>query len=275
MSERLDAALAYAPRALPLEGKRPIPAGWPTWRATERALRDAWRRHPAANVGIRTGRGLAVLDVDRHGPVDGHVALDRLVREHRPLPDTSRVVTGGDGTHLYFNAPLDLRSRLVQPGLELKAAGGQVVAPPSIHPDTGKQYVWHPAAPPYPAELATLPDWLLEPPPAATLVTGRGRDHDDPLLEIPPPTYFEQLVGLTPNSAGKVLCPFHADRGPSLHVYPTTDRGWYCYGCCQGGDIYNLAGLLLGLPVRGTDFLVVQDRLLDFYSDPGRWQVEA
>ena len=30
------------------------------------------------------------------------------------------------------------------------------------------------------------------------------------------------------------LCPFHADKDPSLHVYA---HGFYCFACCAGGDV--------------------------------------
>ena len=33
------------------------------------------------------------------------------------------------------------------------------------------------------------------------------------------------------------LCPFHDDRHPSMMVYPE-DRGFYCFVCNKGGDIF-------------------------------------
>jgi hypothetical protein len=77
----------------------------------------------------------------------GDVELARLVARHGPLPSTPRVATGGGGDHDYFAAAADLASTRLGDGLELKAAGCQVAAPPSIHPDTGRVYAWHrPAA---------------------------------------------------------------------------------------------------------------------------------
>ena len=40
---------------------------------------------------------------------------------------------------------------------------------------------------------------------------------------------------------GKIRCPFHPDGTPSLHVYPTPEQGWFCFGCRRGGTIYDLA----------------------------------
>ena len=69
------------------------------------------------------------------------------------------------------------------------------------------------------------------------------------------------LTGQTPNRAGKISCPFHEDDTPSLHVYPTPRRGWYCYGCGRGGSVYDLAALLCGVTPRGTEFVELRDRL--------------
>lgn len=35
---------------------------------------------------------------------------------------------------------------------------------------------------------------------------------------------------------GFMVCPFHADKGPSLKVYKGTG-GWHCYGCHRGGSV--------------------------------------
>jgi hypothetical protein len=51
---------------------------------------------------------------------------------------------------------------------------------------------------------------------------------------------------------GRSLCgacplPAHEDSTPSFHVYPT-ERNWYCFGCQQWGDIFDLAKAL-GVPI--------------------------
>lgn len=35
------------------------------------------------------------------------------------------------------------------------------------------------------------------------------------------------------------LCPLHADHDPSLVVYSDPLRGWWCYGCEAGGDVFD------------------------------------
>lgn len=47
---------------------------------------------------------------------------------------------------------------------------------------------------------------------------------------------------LEPTGEGRLkgLCPFHDEAKPSFHVVP--ERGmWYCFGCCEGGDVISLA----------------------------------
>lgn len=168
-AEMLTAALAYCPRTVPLTtpdapdagaGKRPAVTDWPNWKATPAAVSAYWERHPNANVGMRTGDGLLVLDVDpRNG---GDDALAQLVASHGPIPETPEVLTGGGGRHLYFRAPLGTRSFDLAAGVEVKADGRQVVAPPSIHP-SGRAYVWHPARPfsPRSGDYADSPAWML------------------------------------------------------------------------------------------------------------------
>ena len=78
---------------------------------------------------------------------------------------------------------------------------------------------------------------------------------DDPLLAIAPDVYVQRLLGVEVPRHRKVRCPFHADRHASLHVYESTERGWYCYGRCRrGGTIYDLAAPLYGYDARGEDF---------------------
>ena len=112
------------------------------YNATEDATTIAafWTAWPDANIGVRTGGGLVVLDVDpRHG---GDAELVRLENEHSPLPPTVIVATGGGGWHHYYVADADAPgSKWGKGGLELKADGGYVIAPPSIHV-SGNRYQW-------------------------------------------------------------------------------------------------------------------------------------
>jgi hypothetical protein len=75
----------------------------------------------------------------------------------------------------------------------------------------------------------------------------------DPLLRIEPAIYIETLIGRRIGHDGKVACPFHEDKHPSLHAYPDPGGGWTCFSAkCwrgdrpNGGDIFELAGQLWG-----------------------------
>lgn len=104
-----------------------------------------------SNVGVATGAasgGLLVIDLDDHG--GGESGMDRLSeweREHGPLPDTAMAETGSGGTHLLYR--YDPSERAVRcsvgrgewEGVDVRADGGYIVAPPSVHPN-GRPYAW-------------------------------------------------------------------------------------------------------------------------------------
>ena len=129
-------------------------------RAAADEVRAWYRRWPLANVGIVTGQisNLVAIDIDpAHG---GEDSLKDLTARLGALPPTLTVRTGGGGRHLYFSAladPVPVRSRVgVAPGIDVRAEGGMIVAPPSIHPSGGR-YVWVAAG----APVTPLPRWLL------------------------------------------------------------------------------------------------------------------
>ena len=248
MSDLLDAALALLPRTVILRdgAKAPLRERWTTHQETRETLTAHITAHPGANIGCRCGAGLVVLDIDpRH---DGYQALAVLEANHGHLPLTPRVLTGGGGEHLYFREPYPLRSTDLLPGLELKAAGTQVVAPPSLHPDTGRAYAWDPARTLGTMDVALLPSEVA----AMTRRDDAAIVSDDPLNRLRPTLYIRVLTGREVDRNGFVRCPFHAggnERTPSLYAYP--EGGWKCFGCGAGGRIYQFAGLLAGyvLPI--------------------------
>jgi hypothetical protein len=163
----MESALAYLGRGwsvIPVgpRDKRPM-VPWGAFQhryADEAEIREWFQRWPAANIGIVTGiiSRLAVLDVDaRHG---GDTSLMELERAHAPLPHTIEARTGGGGRHVYFAHPGGLVHNQVglAPGIDLRADGGFVVAPPSVHP-SGRCYEW--SHPPDETPLAPMPPWLL------------------------------------------------------------------------------------------------------------------
>lgn len=91
---------------------------------------------PYGLLAIRTGSvsGLLVVDID---PRSGG-RLDPEI-----MTPTRAVRTGSDGWHLLYRHPgYAVRSRPLPGyrGVDIKCDGGYVVAPPSLHPDTGRPY---------------------------------------------------------------------------------------------------------------------------------------
>jgi hypothetical protein len=156
---------------LPLRGKAPaVPGsrGVHDAVADPRPIRTQVARWKPTGIGIAIPEWAVVIDIDpRSG---GDVTLARLVAEHGPLPPTLTAMTGrGDGgRHLWWLRPPGRLTGRRLPGIDVKTDGGYVVAPPSIHPDTGRPYWWATVAP-----VAVMPEWL------ATLVTEPERVHQE------------------------------------------------------------------------------------------------
>jgi len=90
--------------------------------------------------------------------VDGAEGEAELKKHGHPVTPMVRTPTGG--MHLYFRHPdAEIRTGIrVAPGLDVKASGGYVVAPPSVGPN-GKPYEW--IVSPEEAKLADVPEWLM------------------------------------------------------------------------------------------------------------------
>lgn len=97
-----------------------------------------WFEHvPRANLGIRLDQvKLLVVDIDRHGDIDGVQTLKRLNEHGRTLPsDTCIEQTPNDGLHYFFKLPakLELKRRTgLYPGIDV-LADFVLVAPSSIN----------------------------------------------------------------------------------------------------------------------------------------------
>jgi hypothetical protein len=113
---------------------------------------DWWTQWPNAWIALLCGCGFVVIDVDTgeaHNNVDGFGTLAQL----GPLPETRRVRTPTGGMHIYLQSDQPVRSRVIGPGLELRAANQYVIAPPS----PGYMVIND-------VPLAQLPDWLFDGP---------------------------------------------------------------------------------------------------------------
>lgn len=121
--------------------KAPRDKDWPNRRYDPAAV-VAGARARGGNLGVRLRTDDLVVDVDpRNG---GDASLRALVADcGLDLDLCPHVATGGGGHHYYLRKPARLATvgRLPQyPGIDFKKHGGQVVAPGSVHPDTGRRY---------------------------------------------------------------------------------------------------------------------------------------
>lgn len=152
----LDWALLYAEKkyaVFPLMPRSKAPAtahGFYDASTDPDQIRKWWKENPNYNIGIATGdpsHGLYVIDVDDNPKKGKHGAetLRKWETEHGPLPETITAVSGTGGYHYYYRTRDQYQKAENIGGLEhidVRANGGYIVAPPSIHPDSGKAYEW-------------------------------------------------------------------------------------------------------------------------------------
>lgn len=169
-------------------GKAPLtPHGCKDAATVRKQIEAWWDRWPEANIGIATGNGLMVVDVDSH-EADGKASMKEWEAVNRKLPMTWISRTGGGGLHVFFQTDEAVRNRAgVLPGVDIRGVGGLIVAPPSIH-ESGKRYEWIKS--PKEQALAVAPDALIE------LCMGRKKVLEAPKEVIPEGTRTTALVSL-------------------------------------------------------------------------------
>ncbi len=58
--------------------------------------------------------------------------------------------------------------------------------------------------------------------------------------------------GYDPNRAGCISCPFHHEKTPSLKIYTSPGRGFYCYGCGAGGSVIDFVMMTLNISYQAA-----------------------
>lgn len=111
------------------------------------------------NIGIATGEGLIVVDIDtKHGKA-GVGTWKGLEEHYGQAPQTMTVSTPGRGVHLYFRDGsgrwFPSSAGTLGDGLDIRGVGGYVVAPGSFI--DGKAYEAVVDAP-----IAPIPEWLAQ-----------------------------------------------------------------------------------------------------------------
>ena len=133
---------------IPLAPGEKVPAiqgGLTNWSDNPQDAISYWSIRPRANIAIVCGEpsgNLVAIDLDCHGGPDGRETLREWEAEHGELPETVSVITGSGGKHLLYRVNRSFRKfENPQIGVDIRAEGSYVVAPPSIHPN-GEAYEW-------------------------------------------------------------------------------------------------------------------------------------
>ncbi len=116
---------------------------------TEEQVEEWWTKWPDANIALICGKhsGIVVVDVDiSRGGVEPDDETDLISR------------TGGGGFHWFYQYPPDAHIGNyvnIRPGVDIRAHGGYVILPPSIHL-SGNPYQWLSEGKPAPC-----PQWVI------------------------------------------------------------------------------------------------------------------
>lgn len=177
----LLAAAEYVPlgfKVIPLvpRTKLPLVRAWQRQGSDELSAITEWaHKWPSANIGVVTGHpsDVVVIDLDVKDGRNGMDTMARLAGAGKTLPPSPIALTPTGGRHLYFRMAAGLKNlvgmtaggRGLGPGVDVRATGGFVVAPPSKLQNGSYRWLVPPMAPDFPR----LPDWAIQmlKPPAA------------------------------------------------------------------------------------------------------------
>lgn len=232
--------------------KRPTLSSWREFQERLPTLDEIrrWFASRLTNMALVTGwRGLAVLDFDNR---DMYALWREWARQDAPAARFSYTVQTNRGVHVYLF--IDEPTPTMKAGcIDIKAGGGYVLAPPSIHP-SGRPYrllsdgpilrVGTLAAVLPPALLALAQPVNPPRPPRPVL-------SDDPYVaalhpaRVPDGELTERLarhdiLSLFPDARRRsgrwvARCPLHDDRHPSVTI-DRDGRRARCWAGCLWGD---------------------------------------
>ena len=227
-----------------------------SWKPYERRLPNKdelrlWFSNGYSLAVITGWRNLVVVDWD---DMDKHTKwLDELTPAQAHLVLSTYQVKTGRGLHLYFRTATETNT-MPGNGVDVKANGGYVLAPPSIHP-SGRHYQAVGSIEDIKA-IDNIDDLLPPPPTPSWGVWGvHEQDPFDAAMSKSPDFsgveiihsrwQVDDLLPGLPQHRGtrKTKCPFHDDGQASLAVY--SDGHLFCFGC--GWHARDVIGLYAGL----------------------------
>lgn len=134
----------YAASKCASPGKHPMHKNWQKKASNNMEAVKGWD-WAGCNIGILTGKPSDLYVIDCDVKNDGLENFNKWEHDNVPLHTEFRVITGSGGMHFYFNYPEgfeDLGNKTgVLEGVDIRADGGFVVAPPSLH-ISGGRYEW-------------------------------------------------------------------------------------------------------------------------------------
>ena len=240
---------------------RPVWEPFKTRRPTDSELWQ-WFAGPRRNLGVVTGwAGLVVLDFDQ---LDAYMAWQAWAAAEgaRVAAMTARTyrVYSSRGVHVYLIVDEPVESYQA-PGVDVKAAWGYVLAPPSVHP-SGHEYTSEgstiarcerladvfPFTAVMPAMEARDLVLIVDPWEAATRAVDCGGD--GAVLRAKASLRIEDLLHLDSRRTRQtIICPLHNDHNPSMVVDLERQHFW-CWGCGRHGDVLDLVAAMNRITVR-------------------------
>lgn len=95
-----------------------------------------WQKNPNYNLGVKTGNGYIVIDVDNINGKNGNKVIEKFLDE---FPETRIVRTPNDGMHIYYKVNKEVRCKVnLYEGIDVRGDGGYVVGVGSVI--NGKEY---------------------------------------------------------------------------------------------------------------------------------------
>ena len=134
----------------PLYGKKNhlLPNGCNGASTDPEKIKEWAAKWPDANIGIKC-ENILVLDLDNKDGKNGSNDLTEIKEELGQFPKSPVVATPTGGFHRYFRHPgVDVKGvagvkyKGRETGIDIRVGNQYVIAPPSIHPDTGTEYKW-------------------------------------------------------------------------------------------------------------------------------------
>jgi hypothetical protein len=148
----------------PSKGKHPRLGAWQKLATSDLVTIERWwALYPDDNIGLAMGGDTRLVAIDVDGELGRNSIAEFEARNgNLPVTLTSRSGRLDIGHHRIFRVSEEfdlakVRNRVgFAPGLDVRATGGQIVAPPSRH-ESGRTYVWE-----HPVPVADMPRWLYE-----------------------------------------------------------------------------------------------------------------